>query len=95
MAKQTVNTKTEPSDVYLPPSRVALMTNACGEIEQITRLLGTTSVNEDNDLAFRGLAVRLHELNSVVFWALLDDGSFDWEEAASTVRGPKAWGVAA
>jgi len=95
MATQNVNTKAEPTGVCLDPSRVALLKDSCSEIEQITRLLGTSSVNVDNDLVVRGLVLRLHELNSVVYWALVDDGSFDMEKSARTVRGPKAWGIAA
>lgn len=95
MAAQNVTKKDGPTDVYLDPSCAALLKDACSEIEQITRLLGANSVSVDNDLAMRGLVLRVHELNSVVYWALMDDGSFDMDKSARTVHGPKAWGIAA
>ncbi|WP_439113731.1 hypothetical protein [Hydrogenophaga sp.] len=98
MAEQTVNTSNpEPCDVYLEPRRVALLTNACDEIEQLTRVLGTLGNSIDSELVRRSVAVRVHDLNRVVHGALTDSevNPFDIKKAGATVYGPAWWGAAA
>lgn len=98
MAEPTVNTiNPEPSDVYLEPGRVDLLTSACGEIEQLTRVLGTLGNSIDGELVRRSVAVRVHDLNRVVHGALTDsdDNPFDMKEACETVYGPSWWGATA
>jgi hypothetical protein len=98
MAEQTVNAiKPELSDVYLVPARVALMTSACDEIEQLTRVLSTMGTSIDQELVRRAVAVRVHDLNRVVQSALTESelSPFDQNKAHATVYGPAWWGSVA
>lgn len=98
MAEPTVNKiKPEPSDVYLEPGRVDLLTSACYEIEQLTRVLGTLGNSADSDLVRRSVAVRVHDLNRVVYAALTECEAtpLDMKEASVTVYGPPWWGATA
>lgn len=95
MAISTVTSAPESIPLNMSPDCADLLATACAETEQITTLIGTMSISGDFDLLVRGLAMRLHSLNSVVYWALARDGSFDLEEASRTVRGPKSWSTAA
>lgn len=87
---------TESKPLNLPPEAADLLADACAEIEQMTRIIGTMPPDASgNDLVLRGLAVRLHSLNSVIYWALLRDGTFNAAEASETVHGPAQWRLAA
>lgn len=82
--------------LVLDPECADLLSDACAEIEQMTRIIGTMPADTSgNDLVLRGLAVRLHSLNSVIYWALLRDGTFNAAEASQTVQGPAQWRMAA
>lgn len=84
--------RVEARALHLAPECADLLTEACAEIEQMTRTIGTMPADPSgNDLVLRGLAVRLHSLNSVIYWALLRDGTFDAAEAFETVHGPAQW----
>lgn len=86
----------ESQPLNLPPESADLLSDACAEIEQMSRIIGTMPPDASgNDLVLRGLAVRLHSLNSVIYWALLRDGTFNAAEASETVHGPAQWKVAA
>jgi hypothetical protein len=98
MAEQTVNTiNPEPCDVYMEPRRVAMLTSACEEIEQLTRVLSTLGHSIDTELVRRSVAVRVHDLNRVVHSALIESESnpFDMKKAGATVYGPTWWGATA
>lgn len=98
MAEPTVNTiNPEPSDVYLEPGRVDLLASACGEIEQLTCVLGKLGNSIDSELVRRSVAVRVHDLNRVVYGALTDSdvNPFDMKKACVTVYGPSWWGATA
>lgn len=82
--------------LHLASECADLLSDACAEIEQMSRIIGTMPADASgNDLVLRGLAVRLHSLNSVVYWALLRDGTFNAAEASETVHGPAQWKLAA
>lgn len=86
----------ESKPLNLAPECADLLADACAEIEQMTRIIGTMPADSSgNDLVLRGLAVRLHSLNSVIYWALLRDGTFNVAKASDTVHGPAAWKLAA
>ncbi|MDI3511602.1 MAG: hypothetical protein PWQ61_2367 [Betaproteobacteria bacterium] len=86
----------ESTPLNLPPESADLLADACAEIEQLSRIIGTMPADSSGgDLLLRGLAVRLHSLNSVIYWALLRDGTFNPAEASETVRGPAQWRLAA
>lgn len=65
------------------------ITDACYELEQLIRLLGTMRIDSESDMAIRGIAVRMNELHHVVFGAII--GSIEPEQALATVRGPAQW----
>jgi hypothetical protein len=82
--------------LHLASECADLLSDACAEIEQMSRIIGTMPPDASgNDLVLRGLAVRLHSLNSVIYWALLRDGTFNPDEASETVHGPAQWKLAA
>lgn len=82
--------------LHLASECADLLSDACAEIEQMSRIIGTMPADSSgNDLVLRGLAVRLHSLNSVIYWALLRDGTFNPDEASETVHGPAQWKLAA
>lgn len=81
----------ESKPLNLPPESADLLADACSEIDQLARMIGTWPDDPETLLALRGLAIRLRDLNGVIGWALFRDGSFDLEEATQTVRGPGWW----
>lgn len=83
--------KTESKPLNLPPESADLLADACSEIDQLARMIGTWPDDPETLLALRGLAIRLRDLNGVMGWALFRDGSFDLAEATQTVRGPEWW----
>lgn len=83
--------KTESKPLHLPPESADLLADACSEIDQLARMIGTWPDDPETLLALRGLAIRLRDLNGLMGWALFRDGSFDLEEATQTVRGPGWW----
>lgn len=87
----------EASDVYLEPQRAALLISACEEIEQLTPVLIQLGNSIDSELVRRSVAVRVHDLNRVVYLALneSDHNPFDMEKAVVTVYGPTWWGTTA
>lgn len=96
MAEQTLNTNSPaPKPLNLDAGAADLLSEACNEIEQLTRVLGTMKDDDDSLLIRRSVAVRVHDLNRVVQCALNRDESFDMKEAGETVYGPGWWGVAA
>lgn len=94
MADPTVNTINPEPSLHLEPGRVALLTSACEEIEQLTRVLGTLGSSIDTELVRRSVAVRVHDLNRVIHSALIesDESTFDTKRAGATVYGPTWWG---
>lgn len=82
----------ESEPLHLVPETVDLLIEACQEIEQLARVIGTLPADSSGiDLMLRGMAMRLDTLNSVIHWALLHDGSFEPSEAFETVHGPRHW----
>lgn len=75
----------------LSPESADLLADACSEIEQLARMIGTWPDDVETLPALRGVAIRLKDLNSLLGWALCRDGSFDLAEASETVRGPSWW----
>ena len=81
----------ESMPLNLSPESADLLADACLEIEQLARMFGTWPDDPETLLGLRALAIRLHDLNSVLCWALFRDGSFDLDAAAQTVWGPGCW----
>ena len=59
--------KKEKSAVTIPAECVPHVEDACGELEQLIRLLGTMRIDNDSDMAIRGIAVRMCQLHNLVF----------------------------
>jgi hypothetical protein len=81
----------ESKPLNLAPECADLLADACAEIDQLARMVGTWPDDPETLLGLRGLAIRLRDLNGVLGWALFRDGSFNLEEASQTVRGPDWW----
>jgi len=75
--------------VVIPAECAPHIADACGEIEQLIRLLGTMKIDNDSDMAVRGIAVRMSQLHTLVFGAII--GSVEPAEALATLRGPGQW----
>lgn len=85
-----MNTNTS-APLNLPPESADLLADACSEIDQLARMIGTWPEDLETLPALRGIAIRLRDLNSVLGWALFRDGSFDLVQASKTVQGPASW----
>jgi len=82
----------ESEPLHLVPETVDLLIEACQEIEQLARVIGTLPADGSGiDLMLRGVAMRLDTLNSLISWALVHDGSFKPAEAFETIHGPRHW----
>lgn len=79
----------ETTAVTIPADCVRHIEDACGELEQLIRLLGTMKIDNDSSMAVRGLAVRMSQLHRHVFGAIC--GSVKPEQVIDTLRGPKHW----
>lgn len=79
----------ESTAVTIPADCVPHIADACGELEQLIRLLGTMRIDSESDMAIRGIAVRMSQLHCLVFGSII--GRVDPEEAAATLRGPGMW----
>ena len=79
----------EQPSVTIPAECVPHVEAACGELEQLIRLLGTMQVDNDSDMAIRGIAVRMSQLHNLVFGSII--GHVEPAEAMATLRGPAQW----
>ena len=82
--------KTEKAPVTIPAECVPHVEDACGELEQLIRLLGTMRIDGESDMAVRGIAVRMSQLNNLVYGSIIG-APIEPSEALDTVRGPGQW----